>query len=111
MLDHEISFEKIKFGLLRKLSNVLGITFEELINTHPTLAPVFTEAGAVKSYTVSFASQPSAEIQKKIKKISPNGKVYLDFYVLNDILPIPEMRNSLMRQAYFTEKILLGIKL
>jgi hypothetical protein len=104
---HEISFEKMKFGLLRKLSNVLGISFEELINTQPMLSPVLSSAGMVKSYTVSFGAAPSLELQKKIKKISLDGKVHLDYYVLNEILPTGETNNA--NKTFHSQKITLGI--
>ena len=111
MSTEEISFEKMKFGLLRKLSNVLGISFEELIYTQPDLSPVLSKAGAVMSYTLSFRNPPSAKIQKKFEKISPGGKLHLDYYVLNDMLPTGPAGRSRSRKPFYSQKITLGIVL
>ena len=111
MLDHAISFEKMKFGLLRNLSNVLGITFDEFINTHPDLSPVLSKNGAVKSYTVSFRTAPSVEVQNKIKKISSDGKIHLDYYILNDLMPNAAIGNVSSGKLFHSEKITVNIVL
>ena len=90
---------------------MLGITFDEFINTHPDLSPVLSKNGAVKSYSVSFRTAPSVELQNKIKRISSDGKVHLDYYVLNDLLPNTAIGNASSAKLFHSEKITLNILL
>lgn len=93
MITQTISFEQMEFGMFRKLSGSLGISFSEIIELEPVLFPVYTSDSVIIGYLASFDPSASKEIFKKIKGLSSGHSVFLGYYLINDLLPDAEVNN------------------
>ncbi|MFT3908043.1 MAG: hypothetical protein QM737_01345 [Ferruginibacter sp.] len=93
MNNEIIRFEQMKFGMLRKLSGYLRISFAEIVAISPVIVPLPTAENIIKGYIVSFDPDAPAEIFEKIKKLSPGYSVFIGYYLLNELLPDPEVNN------------------
>ncbi|MEO8770609.1 MAG: hypothetical protein ABI402_11005 [Ferruginibacter sp.] len=88
MIDQIIPFEKMKFGLLRRLSKCLDISFPEVTAIYPLLIPVFNNRKVIKYYVVSFGEGAPVIILNKIKKLSDSNTVCVGYYSINELLPL-----------------------